>query len=247
MGLVALLARNDLIAFARACEQADTLAALEALWRARMTVLGFHYAALGAHVDPLRPDQATYVFQNYPEDWIAHFSAQRYHLIDPVFRSVEAGRMEFQWADPDFIRTLSWRQKRVLAEAREHGLRFGRTHALASTIHLKASASLITDAPDVDEDTYAAARLANVLVHHRAAQICAGVLAPVAELSARERQCLELCASGLTDAVIGRSIGVSAATVRRHIEAARLRLGAATRIQAAVRAISSGQIKPFDP
>lgn len=240
------LVSGDLVAFACACEQAETLEALETLWRARMTGLGFRFAALGAHVDPLRPDQATYVFQNYPEAWIKHFSAERYQLIDPVFRSVEAGRTEFQWTDPDFVRTLSWRQKRILAEAREHGLRFGRTHALASTIHLKASASLIGEGPDIDEGTYAAARLANVVVHHRAAQICAAVLSPIPELRPRERQCLELCAAGRTDAAIGREIGVSAATVRRHIEAARVRLGVSSRIQAAVRAISSGQIKPFD-
>jgi len=60
----------------------------------------------------------------------------------------------------------------------------------------------------------------------------------------RERQCLELCASGLTDAEIARQLEISVATVRRYIERARVRLGAATRMQAAARAIASGQIKP---
>ena len=234
----------DMIAFAAACEAAATLGELEAIWRRRMVEIGFTFVALGVHADPLRRDRAAYVFQNYPKEWIAHFSAQRYHLVDPVYRAAEAGAGEFVWTDPEFLQPLSWRQRRILNEAREFGLRHGRTHTLASILPLRASASLVSSEPDMPEDIYAAGKLINVVVHHRAAQMCIAAAPRFAELRRRERQCLELCASGLTDADIARGLGLSVATVRRHIERARVRLGASTRIQAVARAINSGQIKP---
>ncbi len=234
----------DLIAFASQCEAAKSLGELETIWRRRIGELGFTFAALGAHVDPLRPERATYVFQNYPEAWIGRFSEQRYHLIDPVFRAAESGIGEFVWTAPEFLQPLSWRQRRILAEAREFGLRFGRTHTLAPILQLKASASLVAGEPEAPEALYDAGKIANILVHHRAVQLCARTAPSLAPLRRRERQCLELCASGLTDAEVARKLGIGIATVRRHIERARIRLGASTRTQAAARAIISGQIEP---
>ncbi len=235
---------DDLILFVSQCEAAKSLGELEAIWRQRIGELGFIFAALGAHVDPLRPEQASYIFQNYPEPWIGHFSEQRYHLVDPVFRAAESGVAEFVWTDPEFLQPLSWRQRRILNEAGEFGLRFGRTHTLASILHLKASGSLVAGEPDMPEDVYDAGKITNILVHHRAVQLCASAAPNFALLRRRERQCLEFCASGLTDADVARKLGIGVATVRRHIERARVRLGASTRIQAAARAIASGQIKP---
>ncbi|MCR6645812.1 MAG: LuxR family transcriptional regulator [Terricaulis sp.] len=235
----------EMISFAAACDAAATLDELESIWREHLVEMGFTFVALGVHADPLRPDRAAYVFQNYPDEWIAHFSTQRYHLVDPVYRAAEAGTVEFAWTDPEFLQPLSWRQRRILNEAREFGLRHGRTHGLASMLPRRASASLVTSDPDMPEGAYTAGKLINVLVHHRATQMCIAEAPRFAELKRRERQCLELCASGLVDADIARGLGLSVATVRRHIERARVRLGASTRIQAAARAIASGQIKPI--
>jgi len=234
-----------LLTFASQCEAAARLADLETIWRVQMDELGFSFAALGAHVDPLKPEHASYVFQNYPEAWIKHFSEQRYHLVDPVFRAAESGAREFIWTDPEFLEPLSWRQKRILNEAGEFGLRFGRSHALTPMAPLKASGHLIAGEPDVPGEVYDAGKLTNILVHHRAVQLCATSSMKFGVLRTRERQCLELCASGFTDLEAAHQLEIGVATVRRHIERARIRLRAATRIQAAARAIASGQIKPI--
>lgn len=231
--------------FGQRCEQASSLPDLEMLWRAQISALGFRYAALGAHVDPLRPGRGAYVFHNYPPLWIERFSSRNYQAIDPVFRSTERGLTNFEWCDPEFIGLLNWRQRRILCEAREFGLCFGRTHLLAPVLNLAASASLVADYADVEPDRYTAARITNILVHNRAAQLCATELPRMPELPPRERQCLELCARGLTDTEIARIIGLSTHTVRHHIESARARFGVSSRIQAATRAIGSGQIKPW--
>jgi DNA-binding CsgD family transcriptional regulator len=102
----------------------------------------------------------------------------------------------------------------------------------------------VTEFVDLDPHAYATAKLANVITHHRAAQLCEAQRPDTPELRPRERQCLELCARGRTDSEIARELGVSLATVRRHIESARIRFGVSTRVQAALRAVLSGQIKP---
>jgi DNA-binding CsgD family transcriptional regulator len=51
----------------------------------------------------------------------------------------------------------------------------------------------------------------------------------------RERQVLDLVAQGLTNAQIARSLGIGRPTVRRLLETARGKLGAANRVAAAVR------------
>ncbi|MGH2978396.1 MAG: D-alanyl-D-alanine carboxypeptidase/D-alanyl-D-alanine endopeptidase [Solirubrobacterales bacterium] len=64
--------------------------------------------------------------------------------------------------------------------------------------------------------------------------------APVARLTARQRQVLELIVEGLDNSQIAARIGVSERTVRAHVSAVLERLGVANRTQAAVAAIQRG-------
>ena len=60
---------------------------------------------------------------------------------------------------------------------------------------------------------------------------------PASDLSPRERQCLQWASRGKTDAEIGVILGISARTARFHIENAKRKLGAATRVQAVAEAM----------
>ncbi len=73
-------------------------------------------------------------------------------------------------------------------------------------------------------------------------------LTPVAvdgavELSEREREVLVLVARGFTGERIGKRLGISAATVRTHVEHIRRKLGVRTRSQAVARALALGEIE----
>lgn len=63
-------------------------------------------------------------------------------------------------------------------------------------------------------------------------------------LTARERQVLELVSLGLTNAQIARRLGISAATVRTHVEHVLAKLGVPSRAAAAARALAAGLISP---
>ncbi len=60
---------------------------------------------------------------------------------------------------------------------------------------------------------------------------------PAIDLSPRELQCLQWASRGKTDAEIGVILGISARTARFHIENAKRKLGAATRVQAVAEAM----------
>ncbi len=59
-------------------------------------------------------------------------------------------------------------------------------------------------------------------------------------LTARERQCLELLVAGQDTAAMVRSLGVSTATVRTHVQALLTKLGAHSRLEAAAYAVRHG-------
>lgn len=59
-------------------------------------------------------------------------------------------------------------------------------------------------------------------------------------LTARERECLELLVAGQDTAAMVSSLGVSAATVRTHVQALLTKLGAHSRLEAAAFAVRHG-------
>jgi two-component system, NarL family, nitrate/nitrite response regulator NarL len=59
-------------------------------------------------------------------------------------------------------------------------------------------------------------------------------------LTTRERQCLELLVAGQDTAAMVSSLGVSAATVRTHVQALLTKLGAHSRLEAAAFAVRTG-------
>ena len=63
-------------------------------------------------------------------------------------------------------------------------------------------------------------------------------------LNEREIEALTWAARGKTSAEIGQILGVTKRTVEFHIDNARDKLGATTRIEAAVKAVSGGLIEP---
>jgi HD-GYP domain-containing protein (c-di-GMP phosphodiesterase class II) len=62
-------------------------------------------------------------------------------------------------------------------------------------------------------------------------------------LTNREREVLDLVADGLTNAAIGRRLGVSGKTVNTHLEHMYTKLGVSTRASAVVAAIHRGELE----
>jgi len=63
-------------------------------------------------------------------------------------------------------------------------------------------------------------------------------------LSKRERECLLWIADGKTSAETAKILNIAEATVTFHLQNVTKKLGASNRVQAVVKAISSGLIQP---
>ncbi len=91
--------------------------------------------------------------------------------------------------------------------------------------------------PDVSVLTRALLQVVSHAAVERALELRDGKRAAVNVLSAREAQCLRHVAIGRPDAEIGRLLGISARTVRYHVDSAKTKLGVSTRIQAVAKAL----------
>jgi DNA-binding NarL/FixJ family response regulator len=69
---------------------------------------------------------------------------------------------------------------------------------------------------------------------------------PLADLTARERDVLELVGGGLSNAQIGGRLGLAEKTVKHHMTAILGKLGAGSRVEAALIAFKAGMVRPDD-
>lgn len=91
--------------------------------------------------------------------------------------------------------------------------------------------------PDTMPLTRAALQVLAHAAMDRSIELRDGKSSVVNMLSAREAQCLRHVAIGRSDMEIGRLLGISPRTVRFHVDGAKAKLGASTRIQAVAKAL----------
>ena len=209
--------------------------------------MGYEYIACASHVDPLKPRPGSVSIVNYPMPWLQQYSSGQYAFIDPVFLAARTMSAPFRWSD--FLRRmrLSRQQQRVLDEGASFGVSNGLTIPLCSPDVMPASCSLVAGPDGVDPLLLPHALMIVIYGHgamHRRLNPD-DAIEPVV-LSSRERDCLALAGSGKSDWIIGALLGVSARTAHNAIERAKKRYGAASRVQAVVRAVFDGQIQIDD-
>jgi DNA-binding CsgD family transcriptional regulator len=91
--------------------------------------------------------------------------------------------------------------------------------------------------PDVSPLTRALLQVVSHAAVERALDLRDGKRSTVNILSPREAQCLTQVAIGRPDAEIGQLLGISARTVRFHVDRAKAKMGVSTRVQAVAKAL----------
>lgn len=224
---------------------------LAAQFLKRIEPLGFRYFACCSHVDPSDPPPDTVVLHNYPESWVRTFSEARLYEIDPVLRRAASNRMPFFWDRAFTSDDLTRPQARVLAEAANYGLVHGYTIPLHESWipgSLRASCSVVPDSGSIDPVSYVTVELLAKYLYLFASRAHELWLSTSrVELSLRERQSLELVAQGKTDWETAQILGLSKSTVHTYVESAKRKIGVATRRQAAMYAVITGQVACCKP
>ncbi|HEV2271367.1 MAG TPA: LuxR family transcriptional regulator [Steroidobacteraceae bacterium] len=208
--------------------------------------LGFRHFACCSHVDPFHPPAETVMLHNYPRGWVRTYSEAKLYEIDPVLKRAESTPLSFFWDTAFHSAPITKSQNILMADAAGYGI----THGYTMPLHLswlpgtvRASCTVIPDCGSIDPQNYVSVEVLARYLHFFATRAHAPWLAAAhVELTPRERQCLALVALGKSDWTIGRVLSLGESTVHYHIERVKRRLRVATRTQAVVQAVMSGQI-----
>jgi DNA-binding CsgD family transcriptional regulator len=208
--------------------------------------LGFRHFACCSHVDPFHPPPEAVMMHNYPAGWVRTYSEAKLYQTDPVLKHAESSPLAFFWDAALRAAPITKSQRTMMADAASYGLIHGYTVPLRLSWlpgTLRASCTLIPEDDSIDPRSYLAIEVAATYLHFCASRALAPWHAAArVELTQRERECLALVAQGKGDWTIGRVLGLRESTVHYHVERLKRRLRVATRPQAVVQGLISGQI-----
>jgi DNA-binding CsgD family transcriptional regulator len=213
---------------------------------------GFLYATASYHLRP-NNDERIYYFTTLPLEWVIRYDQQAYVECDPrVLYSFESA-LPLVW-DQVSERGKSLKTDAFLLDAAAHGVASGVAFPVYAGFPARTLVSLSASTPVLDGARRAeiSANLGDIylLGQYFHEIFVKGVIekgiAPQFEgapLSARERQCLQMAAHGMTGAEIGFKLGIAERTVTFHFANIVSKLGVLNRQEAIAKSIAQGVIR----
>jgi DNA-binding CsgD family transcriptional regulator len=230
--------------------RAPSVGILTAEFRKAVEELGFRHFACCSHVDPLHPPGDAIMMHNYPGGWVRYYSEAKLYALDPVLQRAQRNPLPFFWDAAFRAEPITAAQKRLMTEALGYGIAHGYTvpfHLSWLPGTLRASCSILPDTGPIESRNYVVVQVMATYLYATVSYRRSGAReVNFVELTTRERECLALAAQGKSDWEIGQILHLSENTVHTYFERAKQRLAVATRIQAVVRALMSGQISCGD-
>jgi DNA-binding CsgD family transcriptional regulator len=212
---------------------------------------GFAHYLYGGRI--LQPSGETlqFIFSGYPDDWMTHYQASQYVLVDPVV---------LHCFHSNTMTPLVWReslaqtpeQRAFWEEAQSHGVASGVSVPLRG---VRGEVALFSAAnPESEADAHAhsiqfvgALYAISAYVHEAIRRLVYQpeiIQVTPPRLTPREVECLTWWAAGKTAWEIGMLLSVSERTVRFHLDNLKAKLKASTKSQAVARAIQLAIIQP---
>jgi DNA-binding CsgD family transcriptional regulator len=208
--------------------------------------LGFKQYALLHHVDLASPPDHSITLMGYDDAWMEKIVRNRYFQDDPILAASNRRLTGFGWSDVPNIITLTKRQRRILQEAAAHGLRDGFTVPVHVAGEYRGTCSFGSDQPvELSHSRIGCAQIVGMYSFEVARRIMARRSAAdvdIPELTQRQLDCLVFVGSGKTNWEIGKILGVSEETVRKHVLDAMRRYNVGKRTLLIVRALFDGQL-----
>lgn len=196
--------------------------------------LGCDHFLLGLEVRLAAGPSLQHVDSGYPDMWQRRYIEKGYIRVDPTIGYCQTHKEPIVWSPTLY----SERTFALMEESRAHGL----GHGLSVPVHqgndIKSMFSMARDQAFTDsreEQLLMAggqllANMAHVAMQRFVVPQLLEQVRP--ELSARELQCLQLCAEGKSNGVIGDVLHLSERNVEYHLSKVLKKLGVVTRVQA---------------
>jgi len=225
----------------------------EALFRifiGKLETMGFDRVVYSYMTDsPLLKKKAEHgVVRNYPEDWMKYYGEKNYINYDPVYRTALVTRRPFSWKELMERQNLNRKQKKVMSEAEEAGLKDGVALSIHGPMGETIGIGLASSMGGVDVSKNALSRI--YLMAHQFHLCYSAFLAddfpfPLQTeeiLSDRERDILIWCAKNKSTSSISGFLGVTDKTIEFHLGNIYKKLQVGGRIEAVLKAFHLGLI-----
>lgn len=231
--------------FIEESNDAATPEALIAIFLKAVGELGFDrmiYAAVAN--SPGRDVREMAIFCTYPAEWVAYYIAQGYVRTDPVRRQCLAARRAFAWSEVASSPRVDPRHLRIMPEAAEAGLHDG----VAVPFHGPGGETMGLGLASSVGGIEPLRLLNRINVLATQFHIAYGALTNPGpsdadvDISEREREILQWCLLGKSNAMIGDILGLSDKAIEYHLAKVFTKLGVSGRVPAVAKAVNLGLI-----
>lgn len=210
--------------------------------------LGFEWFTYEMLVPPEGPHEI-FFHTTYPLGFVEPYIKQRYARDDIVLTNALRQVRPVLWSEINRHPHLTAPQCNVINVAADTGLKAGAIVPIHGPGPVKASLAVANNLLDEHFTVLFTAyrhqlHLLATYAHERLLQLGVGSQAPSLWLSPRELEVLTWAALGMRNWEISEKLGISAHTVRDHLDHAKSKLGAKDKTHAASIAISHGLIRP---
>lgn len=231
---------------------------LDVLMQSISSEMGFDHFALIHHVDLTPFSQSLHhmaggdliALSNYPESWIEQYIADDIVSNDPVLLASQRTNVGFRWDEISKLVQVTSAHKEITERTRRAGIMNGFTVPAHVPGEANGSCNFaIGPHKELPAENLAMAQLVGSFAFQAARSLVIATQAPVVNavrLTDHQLECVALVARGKSDWEIGRILGITEETVKRHIKDARERYDVPKRVQVVVRAAFDGQLPLSD-
>ncbi|TWB09336.1 DNA-binding CsgD family transcriptional regulator [Nitrospirillum amazonense] len=185
---------------------------------------------------------------NYPKAWVEHYVRERYTRDDIAMNQAMASVLPVGWSASKNYRHLTDRQRMVLDECADAGLKSGAVVPLHGPGPVKSVLAVSGSLSGDDFNRLFRSRRHELLLigthaHQRILKLGVGRRTPSLVLSPRETEVLTLTALGDSAAQIAGRLKISESTTNEYLGYSKKKLGAKNKVHAASIALSQGLIR----
>ncbi|BAR47284.1 MULTISPECIES: LuxR family transcriptional regulator [Methylobacterium] len=187
---------------------------------------GFSYFAITRLPQPSDRLGPNLLLSVWPEGWLTHYDRVGHYRYDPVVRHCFRTTEPFSWNEAPLDPDTAPQARRVMEEAREHGMGAGYCVPIHDAHGFQGGISLAGERVEMTPRVRRAVHLLGLYAWSAAARTTSRRRKPGGRLlSARERDVLSCAAQGRTQEETADFLGVSVETVSTYLRNARTKIG----------------------
>ena len=180
-------------------------------------------------------------FNTVPEIWAQRYLEANYLPADPFAGRLFSTRDPYSWQDVMETGPLGPKAQELIGDAGEFDLRDGYFVPVHQTDGSYGLVGMFGHAIEMAHLRPVVDFLC-VYAHLKSELLQSAVWPRRAQLSPREIECLKWVSCGKSDTAIGEILGIADGTVNMHIENAKRKYRATTRVQAVIEALRDGYL-----